>query len=141
MAIVIVTRNQYIVASRINYAVLNESYDFKDTRDRNGRYRSIKTYNYVINVEYIADSSQGSREDVRECVININKKADAYRIYKNLIEQLREQMPDALFLNQAIDNLFLDPTLSHEEQDAYKEIRYDRGTEKVRRTRKTKRKS
>ena len=144
MALIIVTRNQYVVASRINSIVLDESYDYKDVRRRNGQYASVKDYNYRITIDYVADnpnSSSMGREDVRECVVAIQKKVDAYRIYKDLINQIRDQMPDALFLDRAMESLLADGRFDiAEESDAGRIYEYDEKPAKVRGTRKAKRK-
>lgn len=145
MSIVIVTKNQYIVASRIHSVTLDEDVDYREIRMPNGKYSTIKDYSYKINVEYVADSSQqtasfSGRDDVRECTVRINKKVDAYKIYSNLISQIREQIPDALFIDQALENMLTGTESIVEEKDAGSIIN-DAISRKIRPTRKKKRRN
>jgi hypothetical protein len=147
VSIVIVTNNQYIIASRIHHITLDESTDWRDIRNQNGRPISVKLDTYNITVVYTPEVSQnqGRNDDTRECVVTLRGKVDAYRVYKNLIRQIREQMPDQLFLDKVIEGLLTEEELTNiglkEEQTLMEELYNDRSATKVRSPRKTKRTS
>lgn len=151
MAIVIVTQNQYLIASRIHYINLNESYDYVEVGHGRNR-KSIKEFSHSIHIMYTPDSGtpsqslSSSREDYRECNVSIRGKVNAHRVYRDLIRQIREQMPDQLFLDKALETL-LGQELSlieHEEKEELELAKAgsnDRSSKKVRSTRKTQRRS
>lgn len=149
MSIVIVTRNQYLIASRIHHITLDEHSDWKDIRNGRGRYVSRQENTYQIHITYTPELSQnqGRGDDMRECVVTLQGKVDAYRVYKNLIQQVREQMPDQLFLDKAIEGLLTEEELNimglaEKQADSENEEVYrDRSTSKVRLPRKAKRAS
>lgn len=151
MSIVIVTQNQYLIASRIHYVNLNESYDYVDIGHGSNR-RSVKEFSHNIHIVYTPDhgtpshSLSSTREELRECTVNIRGKLNAHRVYRDLIRQIREQMPDQLFLDKALEAL-LGQELSLIKDDEREELRLakavtsDRSTKKIRSTRKTQRRS
>lgn len=150
---VIVTQNQYIQASRIHSVVLNEESDWVEVQlDR--RTISIKEFKYNINIIYSPDSTQGNgvfgsghssgRDEFKECVVTLRGKVAAYKVYKDLVNQIREQMPDALFLDKALENLLnqeeivrikTDEDLDKEQE----EKQYDAIANAIRRVREAKR--
>ncbi len=109
MSLVIVTQNQYILAHRIHHIVLNEGYEYHDVRNHHGRIIGVRENTYSIYMLYTPEQTQNghqnSREEVRECTVTMRGKVHAYRVYKDLIRQIREQMPDVLFLNKALESL------------------------------------
>lgn len=109
MALVIVTQNQYILAQRIHHIVLNEGYEYHDIRNHAGRVIGVRENTYSIYMLYTPEQTQhghqNTREEVRECTVTMRGKVHAYRVYKDLIRQIREQMPDELFLNKALESL------------------------------------
>ena len=151
MSIVIVTQNQYLIASRIHYINLNESYEYVDIGHGSNR-RSVKEFHHNIHIVYTPDhgtpsqSLSSTREDYRECNVTIRGKVNAHRVYRDLIRQIREQMPDQLFLDKALETL-LGQELSLIENEEKEELELakagsnDRSSKKVRSTRKTKRRS
>lgn len=109
MSLVIVTQNQYILAQRIHHIVLNEGYEYHDVRNHHGRIIGVRENTYSIYMLYTPEQTQhghqNSREEVRECTVTMRGKVHAYRVYKDLIRQIREQMPDELFLHKALESL------------------------------------
>jgi hypothetical protein len=141
---VIVTQNQYILASKIHHITLDEDSDYQDLWVGSRKRTTIDKF-YRITVVYAADSSHQSNgnfkssDDYRECVVNISSKEHAYKVFKNLIQQIREQMPDQLFLDKALEKLLSEPvpeTLLTEGG-----VEDDGSTEKVRRSRKEKKRN
>lgn len=147
---VIVTRNQYILAQKIHHIVLNENYEILEGRNRRGKHVSVKELSYNIHVHYVPENQNTNSgnlrsDDVRECVVSLRSKVNAYKVYRDLIQQIREQMPDALFLDKALETLLGEDDLKaikNEEEDDLcdaKEMFDDRSTRKVRIPRKAKR--
>lgn len=151
MSLVIVTKNQYIIASKIHHIVLNEGYEYHDVRNSAGRMIGVRENTYQIHIIYTPDSSSnnnGRGEERHDCTVTMRGKVDAYKVYKDLIRQIREQMPDALFLNTALERLLSDADFeaiaNSEEQDkleCMEIMKDDRRTKKVRKSRKAKRAS
>jgi hypothetical protein len=145
---VIVTQNQYILASKIHSVVLNEEGEWKDVHV-NGKLVSVKEQVYTIHVTYSPDLTAttmggNSRDDTRECTCTLKGKVNAYTVYKDLINQLRDQMPDQLFLDKAIENLLNQDSMAkiktEEEMDVEQEGKqYDAIADAIRGVRKTKR--
>ena len=103
---VIVTQNQYILASKIFHVTLNEEYDWKSRSGNSSGRGMYREYKYTITVLYAPEVlTNNSREDKMECVVVIRGALNAYKIYKDLINQIREQLPDQLFLDKAIENI------------------------------------
>jgi hypothetical protein len=109
---VIVTNNQYILAKRIHHVSLSEDYNYHEIIVK-GRRNTVRENVYSINIVYVPEDNGGSgsmigngREEVRECHVVIKtSKATAYKSYSNLIEQIRQQSPDQLFLDSALENI------------------------------------
>lgn len=149
MSVVIVTKNQYLLCQRIHHITLNENYDYVDVRNTAGRMINIRENSYVINIIYTPESTshQNSREERHECNVTMRGKVHAYRVYKDLIQQIREQMPDSLFLNKALEHLLSDEDFLKIEASVLdddlkcEEVMSDRRPKKIRRARKAKRNS
>lgn len=146
MPLVIVTRNQYILANAIHHITLDELHDYHEISIR-GRSKHLREKVYRITVLYIPETSaQNNRGDRSECCITLRGRADAYRIYKDLIRQIREQMPDALFLDKAFENLLGEEELKEIANTEIDELSMEAlvdepSKKKVRRARKKKRRS
>lgn len=150
---VIVTQNQYILAKIIHHITLNENVEYIDLRIK-GKLTNVKQETFTINIVYTPDNpNPGSNrhDEWRECAVVLRSKADAYRAYKELIHQIREQSPDQLFLDKVMESILSsdlteeisDKPSKDEELNLYslEEKRHDRRAKKVRSIRKTKAKS
>lgn len=145
---VIVTRNQYLLASKIHSVVLNESVDYNDIYV-DGKHKNVKDNTYNITVLYSPDQagSSNQREDRIECHVLFKSKASAHKVFNELIRQIREQMPDALFLDSAMEALLSADEIikiqseedKREDLNKLLEAINDRSAKKVRRARKAKR--
>ena len=147
MSIVIVTQNQYLLASKIHYVNLNETSEVIDLGYGAGR-RQVKELLYSIHIVYSPDNvtATSSRDDHRECNVAIRGKVNAHRVFRDLIRQIREQTPDQLYLDKALEVLLgKELSLVAEEEEielkAAKELSGDRISKKVRRTGKKKRRN
>lgn len=149
---VIVTQNQYILATKIHHITMDEQFDHKEIYLHNGRRKTVVEKYYQITVIYTPDqaaqqnnnSSFGSSNDIRECSVILRGAVNAHLVFKNLIQQIREQMPDQLYLDKALENMLagmdLNALKDKDEADKFlMEGLDDRGAKTVRRTRKAKR--
>lgn len=112
---VIVTQNQYILASKINHVTMDEQVNTLELINPNGRRYSILDRYYQITVIYTPENSQvqnqygstaGNRGDeVRECTVIVRGAVNSHLVFKNLIQQIREQMPDQLYLDTALERM------------------------------------
>lgn len=107
---VIVTQNQYILAHKINHITMDEQVQYHEVRSSSGRYRTVIDKYFQITVIYIpeqtqANSSNGREPDPKECSVIIRGAASAHKVFANLIQQIREQMPDQLYLDTALERM------------------------------------
>lgn len=112
---VIVTQNQYILASKIHHVTMDEQINHNEVRAKNGRCHTVIDRYYQITVIYSPENSQvtnqygnnsGNRGDeMRECCVVIRGAVNAHLVFKNLIQQIREQMPDQLYLDTALERM------------------------------------
>jgi hypothetical protein len=141
---VIVTQNQYILAKTIHHITLNENVEYVELKI-NGKFTQVKCETFSINITYTPDvQSPNSRDDWRECMVVLRNKNRAYKAYKELIHQIREQNPDQLFLDKVMESILSsDYILNDKENDDFEleEKRYDGRTKKIRSIRKTKARS
>lgn len=154
MAIVIATRNQYILAKHIHSVVLTERFQTIEV-NKNNKYYSIVLNTYEIQVIYTPDgpsSPQGRFDERADTSVTIIGKKNAYSVYGDLISQIREQCPDQLYLDKALERLLDEKNINkmnieetEQEQILFKRIEkglsYDRSARKIRKTGKTKRTS
>ena len=101
---VIVTQNQYILASKIHHITLDEHKELIEFR-LNGKWQADVLPKFTISIYYAPDNGSSNVNDIRECVVYMTDKHDARKVYKDLISQIREQMPDQLYLDKAFENL------------------------------------
>lgn len=154
---VIVTKNQYLLASKINHITMNEHTEYIDIRNSSGRVVSEKSSYYNICILYVPETTQVGhnglgREELRECNVHIKSAVNAYKVFKDLVEQIREQMPDQLYLDKALERMIGGVDIKElEQQDQYmlkaseqqssQRKSRDSNSKKVRRTGKAKRRS
>ena len=164
---VLVTQNQYILAHKIHHITLDEVVNHDEVRSRVGKVISKKDISYIIHVVYSPEevSTQNSgmmknNYEQRECTVTIRNVVNAHKVFRDLIQQIREQMPDQLYLDTALERMIATNSvvsvddkgqyedLNEDEDDdwghlpTYREKRkYDGGSKKVRKSGKTKRRS
>lgn len=120
--LVIVSSHCYLLCEAINHITLddcdNESYDkveYLTKSKKSGRSGKLSKKKEMLNLKkwckitlnYVpATKSQNSRgDDIRSVEILIQGKEIANTLYKEIISQIREQMPDQLFLDKLVDNI------------------------------------
>jgi hypothetical protein len=144
---VIVTQNQYVLATKIHAVTLSEDHEWVDLTV-NGKRTNVKEYKYVLSIIYTPDltgQNTNHKDETKECSVTLRGKVNAYKVYKDLVSQIREQMPDTLFLHQAIENLLKQEDLvqiqsEDDECKKQEEKTYDAIAAAIRGIRKTKRK-
>ena len=109
---VIVTQNQYILASKIHHVTMDEQTNHNEVRTVSGRYRTVIDRYFQITVIYTPEQTQqqmnqnnGRDPEQRECSVVIRGNVKAHLVFKNLIQQIREQMPDQLYLDTALERM------------------------------------
>lgn len=105
---VIVTKNKYIVADKINHVVLHENINWVDIRGKNGKPLSVREVTYSLEIQYVVVGGQGNSRDTQTTTIALSSRKNALGVYKSLVEQIREQHPDQLYLDKALELLFTD---------------------------------
>lgn len=150
---VIVTQNQYILASKIHHITMDEQINYREVVI-NSRQNTVKEEYFQITIVYSPQDvntqtqSHRSSDDMRECSVIIQSKFNAHKVFKDLIEQIREQMPDQLYLDKALERMLgsLDKEKMVEDYEgnakhvllSMEEKRHDRKSKKIRGVRKTK---
>ena len=151
---VIVTQNQYLLASKIYHITLDESVEYIDYRE-NGKLCSKRVKKYTIQIIYAPDTptNNNGRDESRECVVNITSAVDAHKVFRDIVEQIREQNPDQLYLDKALEKMIaatdIDYLTTKDKVDELKKqytkrarrLFNDRNAEKIRKVRKAKRRS
>lgn len=111
---VLVTQNQYILASKINHITMDEQIQTQEFRSSNNRYKTRIDRYFQITVIYTPEASQSQTaysgkghngEETRECSVILRGALHAHEVFKNLIQQIREQMPDQLYLDTALERM------------------------------------
>lgn len=150
MSVVLVTPNMYLIASKILHITMDEHVNYIEVRQSTGKFKTHFDKYFNINIIYetevVSNQNPGfggksHSGDTRECSIEIRGATNAHKMFNNMIEQIRNQMPDVLFLNQAVEALFnqVDTKFLEDKDQEKVKMNYDADTKKVRRAGKAKR--
>lgn len=139
---------------------MDEQVNYVDVRTTAGKVVSLRDAHYVIQIIYSPEnvaSNNGqlrNQDEQRECSVTIRSAVDAYKVFKDLIQQIREQMPDQLYLDTALERMIANTDMASlvekdEEDDEDKfavsltvvEKKNDRRAKKVHKPRKAKRRN
>lgn len=101
--IVLVTRKCYVVADKINYVTIHEE---NEDYVHRGRRCKRRIYNIIIDFEPVSTTSH-KRGDGQVVVKIQDDEKKANGLYMDMVQQIREQCPDQLYLDKVIEN-FLD---------------------------------
>ena len=99
------------LVSAINNAMkLQRKLKVKPTKLQTSVNKAKERARYKITINYapVPVSQNTGRIDTRECDIVIYGFSNASRIFRDIVEQIREQMPDQLYLNKLVDKLLGD---------------------------------
>ncbi len=115
MSIIIVTKNQYICASQVHAVLLDEEHNYIDVSEIPRKVKRVKENVYTIKVTYTPEDSavsqrsssnnHGNGDGTYEACVEIKGYKNAHDIFATLVNQIREQQPDQLYLQKFIDDL------------------------------------
>lgn len=109
-SVVIVTKNQYILASKVHHVVMDEQVQFQDVII-NGKDECVKNIWYQMTIVYSPfdvstnQNNHSNSEDMRECSVIMRDIKDAHRVFRDVVRQIREQIPDQMYLNKALEQM------------------------------------
>ena len=122
-ALVIVTDQCYLICESINFITVNDRQDqdrdsIWSTSHKNKRkFRSLKekrrfiddeaTYSIVINfIPEVKGAGVLSKKDTAEEVnISVKGRKNCLSLYKEMVSQIREQLPDQLYLDKMVEKI------------------------------------
>lgn len=90
---------------------MDEQHDYKEVKKSNGRTFTTLDRYHQITIVYSPENVSGlsgqirSNEDQRECSVIIRGAVNAQKVFHDLIQQIREQMPDQLYLDTALERM------------------------------------
>jgi len=142
---IIVTKNQFIRANNINHIILDELVE-----NINVGSEGYAMKKYLITVVYTPENGNPNQHnsELRECTVALTSKKEAYLLFKDMTHQIREQTPDALYLNKLLENFLADDEnkkiedseQGENQQREMKAVLYDPRAKKLRKSGKAKRK-
>lgn len=123
-SVVIVTSQCYLLAESINYIVINEvdDSDDKEWRPTSAKNRKIRKTNKVVR-DYILErkpfnividfvpkgqpqnQNKGSSDESSVITITVHGLKRCVLMFHDIVEQLREQIPDQMFLDKLVEKL------------------------------------
>jgi hypothetical protein len=127
-SIVIVTSQCYLLAEAINYIVINE---VDDSNDKEWRPRTVKARkmhgNNKVQREYIMERKpfhvvidfvpkgtpqtapkQSSSDESSVVTVTVQGLRRTLKVFQDIVTQLREQIPDELFLDRLVERFLAD---------------------------------
>ena len=135
-SIVLVTKQCYLLCESINYISVHEMNDeekenvfYDRPRKRRGRKKLTAKQKlmeklrkaaqlYAITIDFIpvpnntnASPSNSRRDGTSSVTISVRGYERAVELYRDMIAQIREQMPDKLFLDKMVEKFFADNPL------------------------------
>lgn len=112
---VIVTQNQYLQCSKIHHMMMDEQTNYHEVTLENQDRRTVREKYYQITIIYspIDINSTGgngfgnsqSSQDQRECSVIIRGAVNAHKVFRDIVEQIREQLPDQVYLDKALERM------------------------------------
>ena len=112
--IVIVTRQCYLICESINFISVDEV-DNDDKFIGKGKSKKKKDENkyYEITIDFMpAATNTGNNHnrgrELGTVTINVQGKQECFALFNEMVKQIRDQMPDVLFLNKLVENFLVD---------------------------------
>jgi len=144
--VIIVTKNQFIRANQINHIIVDELVENIQIG-----HDGFAMKKYLITVVYTPENGNPNQHssELRECTVALTSRKEAYLLFKDMTNQIREQTPDALYLNKLLENLLGDADMKkiedseqgEQQHSEMKAVLYDPRAKKLRKSRKGKGKS
>lgn len=140
-SVVIVTSQCYLLAESINYIIINEVDDSDDREwnPRNTKNRKVRRNNKVVR-DYILErkpfnividfmpknqpqnqnSNKNNNDESSIVNITVHGLTRTLRVFQDIVMQLREQIPDELFLDKLVEQFLADASGGNAEQTIQK---------------------
>jgi len=100
--VAIVTSRCFVLAKAINNIVIRPNMD---------HYGSKPVMFYDIHIDYIPEdhgnqnNSHRNGEGQNVVVVRVRGEQSALKLFKELVQQMREQMPDQVYLDKMVENI------------------------------------
>jgi hypothetical protein len=106
MTIAIVTSRSFLLCDSINYMTLDSGFEYSLNDE-------IKAVKYTINISYNSTNRNnnhssglsGSRDTTHHVSISVFGEDRALKLFKELLNQVRDQCPDEPFLNSIVEKI------------------------------------
>jgi hypothetical protein len=126
--VVIVTKQCYLLCESINYIAVNEANDenkedYNSIWNRRGRKKKLtarqkkaletKQYNIIIDFIPVVKNPAGqshhkSGGDNTSVAITVTGRERCLDLFRDMVSQIREQIPDQLFLDKLVEKFLID---------------------------------
>ena len=124
--LVIVTKQCYLIAESITYISVDAlpecencgsslQHSRKKKVSKKEKERREKECAYRISVDFVPAKSNHNNNNMRNdghstvCIV-VNGYDSCMKLFHEMVDQIREQMPDELWLNKLIDKFLTDPS-------------------------------
>ena len=117
--IVIVTKQCYLICEGINFISVDEvkQDDYKasyGSRPKTKKKKSEDDVMYEITIDFIpaannsAANNSNRNRDLGSVTINVLGRTRCLALFEDMVKQIRDQMPDVLWLNKLVENFLID---------------------------------
>lgn len=129
-SVVIVTSQCYLLAESLNYIIINED-DDSDSREwqpKTAKNRKVRRNNKVVRdyilerkpfniiIDFVpkgqpqnaAHHNKNSNDESSVITISVQGLNRTLRVFQDIVSQLREQIPDELFLDKLVERFLAD---------------------------------
>jgi len=138
MSVVIVTKKCYLICERVNYITIEEECLDMNRADKFGtRSKNISVPYWNIHIDFEPfipqnSNSPRSRSDESSVMVKVGDKDIAYKLFSEIVNQIREQIPDQLFLDRLAREFLTEGALDESSFNGKYEELYNAGTKKRR---------
>jgi hypothetical protein len=106
MTIAIVTSRSFLLCDSINYMTLDSGFEYSHNDE-------IQAVKYTINISYNSTNRNnnhssglsGGRDTIHHVSIGVFGEDRALKLFKELLNQVRDQCPDEPFLNSMVEKI------------------------------------
>jgi hypothetical protein len=115
--LVLVTKQCYLICESINFIsvdAMDRSDELKISKKGNKARKKIEDKRfYEITIDFVAaQTAQGNNhnrgKDIGTVTVNVQGKEECFALFNEMVKQIRDQMPDVLFLNKLVENFLVD---------------------------------
>ena len=102
--ITLVTSRVYLLCERINHIIMQAEYE--QTHRHNPHSGLIVSYNIYISFTPLASASHSQiGDEERQMIVKVHGEKHSQRLYNEIVTQLREQLPDQMYLDKMLDKI------------------------------------